>query len=106
MNARPFIEHFKALRSTDQHHSRPGRRVRQRRALAAADLARLADASVVVVRVRNPQTESAPHESRSSMLQAMRGAAEVVGLGVPRGLNCEVLDGDDVPNAVLGRPTA
>lgn len=73
------------------------------RALAvAADLAQLADASVVVVRVRNPQTESATHESRSSMLQAMCGAAEVVGLGIPRGLTCEVLDGDDVPNALLG----
>lgn len=74
------------------------------RALAvAADLAQLADASVVVVRLRNPQTESAIHESRSSMLQAMRVAAEVVGLRVPRGLTCEVLDGDDVPNALLGR---
>ena len=74
------------------------------RALAvAADLAQLADASVVVVRVRNPQTESATHESRNSMLQAMRVAAEVVGVRVPRGLTCEVLDGDDVPNALLGR---
>ena len=74
------------------------------RALAvAADLAQLADASVVVVRVRNPQTESATHESRSTMLQAMRADAEVVGLRVPRGLTCEVLDGDDVPNALLGR---
>ena len=33
---------------------------------------------------------------------AMRAAAEVVGLGVPRGLTCEVRDGDDVPNALLG----
>ena len=40
------------------------------RALAvAADLAQLADASVLVVRVRNPQAESAPHESRSSLLK-------------------------------------
>ena len=74
------------------------------RALAvAADLAQLADASVLVVRVRNPQAESAPHESRSSLLQAMRAAAEALGLRVPRGLTCEVLDGDDVPNALLGR---
>ena len=74
------------------------------RALAvAADLAQLADASVVVVRVRSLQTESATHESRSSMLQAMRAAAEVVSLGIPRGWTCEVLDGDDVPNALLGR---
>jgi len=73
------------------------------RALAvAADLAQLADASVLVVRVRNPQAESAPHESRSRLLQAMRAAAEVLGLRVPRGLTCEVLDGDDVPNALLG----
>ena len=75
------------------------------RALAvAADLAQLADASLIVVRVRNPQTESAaPHESKSSMLQAMRASAEVPGLRVPRGLTCEVLDGDDVPNALLER---
>ena len=74
------------------------------RALAvAADLAQLADASVLVVRVRNPQTELATDESRSTMLQAMRAAAEVVGLRVPRGLTCEVLDGDDVPNALFGR---
>ena len=74
------------------------------RALAvAADLAQLAAASVVVVRVRNPRTESASHESRSSMLQAMRAAAEVAGLRVPGGLTCEVLDGDDVPNALFGR---
>jgi nucleotide-binding universal stress UspA family protein len=72
------------------------------RALAvAADLAPLADASLIVVRVRNPQTESAPHESRGRMLQAMRVAAEVPGLRVPRGLTCEVLDADDVPNALL-----
>ena len=37
------------------------------------------------------------------MLQAMRAPAEVVGLRVPRGLTCEVLDGDDVPNALLRR---
>ena len=74
------------------------------RALAvAADLAQLCDARLVVVRVHNPQTDSATHESRSSMLQAMRVAAEVVGLRVPRGLTCEVLDGDDVPNALLTR---
>ena len=74
------------------------------RALAvAADLAQLADSSVGVVRVRNPQIESATHESRSSMLQAMRAATEAVGLRVPRGLTCEVLDADDVPNALLGR---
>lgn len=74
------------------------------RALAvAADLAQLADASVVVVRVHNPQTESATHESRSSMLQGMRAAAEVVGLRVPRGLTCEVLEGSAVPNALLDR---
>jgi nucleotide-binding universal stress UspA family protein len=69
----------------------------------AADLAQLADASLVVVRVRNPQTESAPHESGSSMLQAVRASAEVVGLRVPRGLTCEVRDGDDVPNVLLDR---
>jgi universal stress protein E len=74
------------------------------RALAvAADLAQLGDAMLVVVRVHNPQTESATHESRSSMLQAIRVAAEVVGLRVPRGLTCEVLDGDDVPNVLLTR---
>jgi nucleotide-binding universal stress UspA family protein len=74
------------------------------RALAvAADLAQLADASLIIVRVRNPHTESAPHESRRSLLQAMRLAAEVPGLRVPRGLTCEVLDGDDVPNALLER---
>jgi nucleotide-binding universal stress UspA family protein len=74
------------------------------RALAvAADLAQLADAAVMVVRVRNPQIALAPHESRDSMLQAMRVAAEVVGLRVPRGLTCEVLDGDDVPNVLLGQ---
>jgi nucleotide-binding universal stress UspA family protein len=74
------------------------------RALAvAADLAQLGDAMLVVVRVYNAQTESATHESRSGMLQAMRVAAEVVGLRVPRGLTCEVLDGDDVPNALLTR---
>ena len=74
------------------------------RALAVAgDLAQIADASVVVVRVCNPEAESATQESRSSMLQAMRAAAEVVGLRVPRGLTCEVLDGDDVPNALLRR---
>jgi nucleotide-binding universal stress UspA family protein len=74
------------------------------RALAvAADLAQLADASLVVVRVRNSRTEAAPHESRSSMLQAMRLAAEVPGLRVPRGLTCEVLDGDNVPNELLAR---
>lgn len=74
------------------------------RALAVAvDLARVADASVLVVRVRNPQLESAPHESSSSMLQAMRAATEELGLRVPRGLLCEVLDGADVPNVLLGR---
>jgi nucleotide-binding universal stress UspA family protein len=74
------------------------------RALAvAADLAELADASVVVVRVRNPQTESATHESTSSMLEAMRAAAEVLGLREPHGVTCEVLHGDDVPNALLAR---
>ena len=74
------------------------------RALAvAADLAQLGDAMLVVVRVHNPQTDSATRESRSSTLQAMRVAAEVVGLRVPRGLTCEVLDGDDVPNALLTR---
>jgi nucleotide-binding universal stress UspA family protein len=74
------------------------------RALAvAADLAQLADASVLVVRVRNPQTGVAPHEPRSSTLQAMRATAEAAGLRVARGLRCEVLDGNDVPNAVLGR---
>ena len=74
------------------------------RALAvAADLAQLADASVLVVRVRNPRTESATHESRGSMLQAMRAGADVVGLRVRRGLTCEVLDGDDVPNVLLAR---
>jgi nucleotide-binding universal stress UspA family protein len=74
------------------------------RALAvAADLAQLADASVVVVRVRNPQTEAAPDESSSSMLQAMRATTEVLGLRVPRGLTCEVLDAADVPNALLDR---
>jgi nucleotide-binding universal stress UspA family protein len=74
------------------------------RALAvAADLAQLGDAMLVVVRVHNPQTDSATHESTSSMLQAMRVAAEVVGLRVPRGLTCEVLDGDDVPNVLLTR---
>jgi nucleotide-binding universal stress UspA family protein len=74
------------------------------RALAvAADLAQLGDALLVVVRVHNPQADSATHESRSSMLQAMRVAAEVVGLRVPRGLTCEVVDGDDVPNALLAR---
>lgn len=74
------------------------------RALAvAADLAQLADASVLVVRVRNPRTESATHESRSSMLQAIRAGADVVGLRVRRGLACEVLDGDDVPNVLLAR---
>lgn len=69
----------------------------------AVDLAQLADASVVVVRVLDPHTELVPHESRSSVLQAMRTAAERVGLRVPRGLTCELLDGDDVPNALLGR---
>jgi nucleotide-binding universal stress UspA family protein len=74
------------------------------RALAvAADLAQLADASLLIVRVRNPRPASAAHESRDSMLQAMRTAAEVPGLRVPRGLTCEVLDGDDVPNALLER---
>jgi nucleotide-binding universal stress UspA family protein len=69
----------------------------------AADLAHLADASVLVARVRNPQTQSAPEESRSSMLEAMRAATEGLGPRVPRGLTCEVLDGDDVPNVLLGR---
>ena len=69
----------------------------------AVDLAHLADASVLVVRVRNPQTESAPDESTSSMLHAMRVATEDLGPRVPRGLSCEVLDGDDVPNALLSR---
>lgn len=74
------------------------------RALAVAvDLAQLADASLIIVRVRNPRTESAPHESKSAMLQAMRAAAEVPGLRVPRGLTFKVLDGDDVPNALLER---
>jgi len=74
------------------------------RALAVAvDLAQLADASLIVVRVRNPQTESPSHESKGSMLQAMRATAEVAGLRVPRGLTCEVLDGDDVPNVLLDR---
>ncbi len=74
------------------------------RALAvAADLAQLADARVIVVRVRNPQSASAPHESASSMLQAMRVTAEVAGMRVPRGLTSEVLDGDDVPNVLLER---
>src|SRR4051812_37576635 len=73
------------------------------RALAvAADLAELADASLILARVRNPQSESGPHEPRSAMLQAMRARAEVPGRPVPRGLTCEVLDGDDVPNALLG----
>jgi hypothetical protein len=58
---------------------------------------------VVVVRLRNPRIELAPREPSSSMRPAMRGAAEVVGLGVPRGLTCEMLAGDDAPNAVLGR---
>ena len=69
----------------------------------AADLAQLADASLIVVRVRIPQTDSAPHASKSSMLQAMRATAEVPGMGVPHGLTCEVLDSDDVPNALLER---
>jgi nucleotide-binding universal stress UspA family protein len=74
------------------------------RALAvAADLAQLADASVVVVHERNPQTKSAAHESTSNTLDAMRASAEVVGRRVPRGLTCEVLDGADVPNALFGR---
>src|SRR5687767_10142160 len=74
------------------------------RALAvAADLAQLADASVIVVRVRNPLTESPTHESASGMLQTMRAATEVVGLRVPRGLTCEVLEGGDVPNALFAR---
>ena len=74
------------------------------RALAvAADLAQLADASLIVVRVRDPRTESAAHESKASMLQAMRVTAEVPGLRVPRGLTCEVLDGHDVPNVLLDR---
>lgn len=72
------------------------------RALAvAADLAQLADASLLLVRVRNPRTDSAPHEPESAMLDAMRASAEVPGMEVPRGLTCEVLDGDDVPNVLL-----
>jgi len=73
------------------------------RALAvAADLAELAQASLLVVRVWNGPTGS-PDESKNSVLHAMRTAAEVPGLRVRRGLTCEVLDGDDVPNALLVR---
>jgi nucleotide-binding universal stress UspA family protein len=74
------------------------------RALAvAADLAELADASVIVARVRSPQSDSAPHDARSSAVQAMRADVDALGLRVPRGLTCEVLDGPDVPNALLDR---
>jgi nucleotide-binding universal stress UspA family protein len=74
------------------------------RALAvAADLAQLADASLTIARVRDLRTASAGHESKDSMLHAMRAAAELPGLRVPRGVTCEVLDGDDVPNALLAR---
>ena len=55
------------------------------RALAvAADLAQLADASLLLVRVRNPRTDSAPHEPESAMLDAMRASAEVPGMGVAK----------------------
>ena len=37
------------------------------------------------------------------MLDAMRAATASFGPRVPRGLTCEVLDGEDVPNVLLGR---
>ena len=37
------------------------------------------------------------------MLQTLRGTTEGLGLRVARGLTCEVLDGIDVPNALLDR---
>lgn len=74
------------------------------RALAvAADLAQLADASVVVVRVLDSKSDSVTDESRDGVLQAMRTGAETLGLRVPRGLTCEVLDDDDTPDALLAR---
>ena len=42
-------------------------------------------------------------ESSTNMLQAMRDATEVVRLRVPCGPTCEVLDGNNLPNAPLGR---
>ena len=72
------------------------------RALAvAADLAQLADASVLVVRVR--RDDLASHESRSGMLNTMRESTAVPALRAPRGVTYEVLDGDDVPNVLLSR---
>jgi nucleotide-binding universal stress UspA family protein len=72
----------------------------------AADLAGLADASVLVVRVRDPRADPAPDAARSDMLQTMRADAEVLGLRVARGLTCEVLDGPDVPDVLLRRADA
>lgn len=68
--------------------------------VVGADLAELADAALLVVRVRTPHPDS--QESSDAMLQSMRATAEIVGL-VQRGLTCEVLEGDDVPNALLAR---
>jgi nucleotide-binding universal stress UspA family protein len=77
------------------------------RALAvAADVARLADASLTVLRVLETRPEIALGESREAVLSAIREASERVGLAVPHGVTCEVLEGDDVPAALLGRVRA
>jgi nucleotide-binding universal stress UspA family protein len=77
------------------------------RALAvAADLARLADASLTVVRVRDAGTAPTSAEVEHAILDAVRSAAGRVGLAVSRGVACEVLDADDVPAALLAKADA
>ena len=74
------------------------------RALAvAADLGRLAGSSLTVIRVRDTSSRSALGESNSDMLRAIRTATERVGLTVPLGVTCEVVDADDVPGALRAR---
>jgi nucleotide-binding universal stress UspA family protein len=77
------------------------------RALAvAADVARLADASLTVLRVLETRPEMTLGESREAVLAAIREASERVGLAVPHGVTCEVIEADDVPAVLLARVTA
>ena len=74
------------------------------RALAVAvDLADLANASVLVTRVRSQDDERLRPQSTGDPLDAMRATTEVVARRVRHGLTCEVLSADDVPNAILAR---